>query len=49
MPRVGFEPMTPVFQGAKIVHALDRATTVIGHLLLLESLNYRKGADRQNI
>jgi hypothetical protein len=29
-PRVGFEAMTPVFEGAKTVHALDRATTVIG-------------------
>jgi hypothetical protein len=25
MPRVGFEPTTPVFERAKIVHALDRA------------------------
>jgi hypothetical protein len=30
MPRVGFEPTTPVFQRAKTVHALDRAATVIG-------------------
>jgi hypothetical protein len=29
MPRVGFEPTTPVFERAKIVHALDRAVTVI--------------------
>jgi hypothetical protein len=27
---VGFEPMTPVFQRAKTVHALDCADTVIG-------------------
>jgi hypothetical protein len=27
MPRVGFEPTTPVFERAKTVHALDRAAT----------------------
>jgi hypothetical protein len=30
MPRVGFEPTTPVFEWAKTVHALDRAATVVG-------------------
>jgi hypothetical protein len=30
MPQVGFEPTTPVFERAKSVHALDRASTVIG-------------------
>jgi hypothetical protein len=30
MPRVGFEPTTPVFERAKTVHALGRAATVIG-------------------
>jgi hypothetical protein len=30
MPRVGFEPTIPAFERAKTVHALDRATTVIG-------------------
>jgi hypothetical protein len=25
MPRMGFEPTTPVFERAKMVHALDRA------------------------
>jgi hypothetical protein len=29
MPRVGFEPMIPVFEWAKKVHALNRAATVI--------------------
>jgi hypothetical protein len=29
MPRVGFEPTTPVFERAKTVHALHRADTVI--------------------
>jgi hypothetical protein len=33
MPRVGFEPTIPVFEQAKTVHALDRATTVIGSML----------------
>jgi hypothetical protein len=30
MPRVGFETMIPVFELAKILHALNRAVTVIG-------------------
>jgi hypothetical protein len=30
MPRVGFEPTTPVFERVKTVHVLDRAATVIG-------------------
>jgi hypothetical protein len=30
MSRVLFEPTIPVFEWAKIVHALDRAATVIG-------------------
>jgi hypothetical protein len=29
MAQVGFEPMFLVFEGAKTVHALDRAATVI--------------------
>jgi hypothetical protein len=34
MPRLGFEPATPVFERAKTVHALDRAATVIGLFFL---------------
>jgi hypothetical protein len=30
MTQVGFEPTIPVFERAKTVDALDRATTVIG-------------------
>jgi hypothetical protein len=30
MPQMGFEPTIPVFKRWKIVHALDRAATVIG-------------------
>jgi hypothetical protein len=30
MPRVGFEPKTPIFERAKTVHALNWAVTVIG-------------------
>jgi hypothetical protein len=30
MPRVGFEPTIPAFERAKMVHALDRADTLIG-------------------
>jgi hypothetical protein len=29
LPRMGFEPTTPVFERAKTVHALERAVTVI--------------------
>jgi hypothetical protein len=29
MPGVRFEPMTPVFKRAKMVHTLDRTATVI--------------------
>jgi hypothetical protein len=29
MPRVGLEPMIPVFERAKTIHALDRAATQI--------------------
>jgi hypothetical protein len=32
MLRVGFEPMVPVFERAKTVHALDRAATAIGDI-----------------
>jgi hypothetical protein len=31
MPRVGFEPMIPVFERARTVHALDGAATLIGN------------------
>jgi hypothetical protein len=31
MPRVVFEPTIPEFEGAKAVHALNRAATVIGY------------------
>jgi hypothetical protein len=30
MPRVGFEPMSPVLERAKTVHALDRAAAMTG-------------------
>jgi hypothetical protein len=31
MHQVGFEPLIPVSERAKTVHALDRADTVIGY------------------
>jgi hypothetical protein len=31
MIRMGLEPMTPVFERAKTVHALDRGAAVIGN------------------
>jgi hypothetical protein len=35
MPRVGFEPMIPVFEQVKMVHALDPTATVIGSAKLI--------------
>jgi hypothetical protein len=32
MPRVGFEPMTPVLERPRTVRALDRAGIVIGKI-----------------
>jgi hypothetical protein len=39
MPWVEFEPMIPVFERAKTVHALDRAATVIGELHVVTATN----------
>jgi hypothetical protein len=33
MPQVGFETTIPVFEGAKTIHVLDGAATVIGYFL----------------
>jgi hypothetical protein len=33
MPRVGFESTIPVFERAKMVHALDVVATVIGSVI----------------
>jgi hypothetical protein len=35
MSGVGFEPTIPVFERAKIFHALDSAATVIGPIFYL--------------
>jgi hypothetical protein len=37
MPLMVFEPTIPVFERAKTFHALDRATTVIGHMLMINN------------
>jgi hypothetical protein len=37
MSQVGFEPTIPVFDRAKAVHALDRATTVIGGRIIVNN------------
>jgi hypothetical protein len=34
IPRVGFEPSILLFERAKTVYALDRAASVVGHVLL---------------
>jgi hypothetical protein len=43
MTWVGFEPTIPVFEGAKTVHALDRAATVTGNKYLLGFQKIREG------
>jgi hypothetical protein len=35
---MGFQPTTPVFERAKMVHALDHAATVVGFLMEYEIL-----------
>jgi hypothetical protein len=40
MHRVGFEPMIPVSERVKTVHASDRAATVIGSGLYVEVLSF---------
>jgi hypothetical protein len=40
MPKVGFEPMTPAFERAKMVHALDRVATVIAFVCFFFSVGY---------
>jgi hypothetical protein len=40
MRQVGFEPTIPVFERAKTVHALNRATTVIGLLEFVERIQF---------
>jgi hypothetical protein len=45
MSRVGFEPIIPVFEQWKTVHALDRAATVIGHREYGESLMLQFGVE----
>jgi hypothetical protein len=37
MPCVGFEPTIPASEGAKTVHALDRASTVTGVYMIRPS------------
>jgi hypothetical protein len=39
VPRVVFEPMMPVFEWAKTVHALDCEAPVIGHMGFILSIN----------
>jgi hypothetical protein len=39
MPRVGFETTIPEPDRAKIVHALERAATVIGHNIDITETN----------
>jgi hypothetical protein len=43
MPRAGFEPTIPVFERAKMVHALDRAATVIDLMTKYHLYNFIRG------
>jgi hypothetical protein len=45
MPRVGFEPTTPVFERPKTVHASDRAATVMGCNVALDCIKVREILD----
>jgi hypothetical protein len=38
MPHVGFEPMIPVLEREKTVHALDRSATMLGSLLYIAQI-----------
>jgi hypothetical protein len=49
MSRVGFEPTTPMLDGAKTVHALDGAAIVIGVLLVRSFNNYCALVRNKNI
>jgi hypothetical protein len=40
MPQVGFKPTIPVFARVKPAHALDRAATVIGSILMSTTKYY---------
>jgi hypothetical protein len=40
MPRVGFKPTIPVFEGAKMIHTLDRTAVVIDKYLTLVTLKH---------
>jgi hypothetical protein len=42
MRRVGFEPTSPEFERAKTFHAVDRAATVIGEIILKLELQTRQ-------
>jgi hypothetical protein len=35
-----FKPSIPVFEGAETVHALDRAATVIGGVMISDRINF---------
>jgi hypothetical protein len=52
MPRIGFESTIPAFERGKTVHALDRAATVIGCVILLRTVirqKYRKSRSSCNV
>jgi hypothetical protein len=46
MPQVEFEPTTPVFEGAKTVHALDLAAIVMGTVYDMCERNPFRALDR---
>jgi hypothetical protein len=38
MPRVGFEPLTPVFERAEAAHVLDRGASAIGSYVAIAEI-----------
>jgi hypothetical protein len=46
MPRVVFEPTSPVFERAKTVHASNPAATVIGKEVILSQTNCESEQDK---
>jgi hypothetical protein len=46
MPRMGFEPSSPMLERAKTVHASDREANVIGKGFILSRINSESEQDR---
>jgi hypothetical protein len=40
MPRVGIEPMSPMFEREETIHDLDRAATTVGPTMIVRRCNF---------